>query len=82
MSAEKSKLAPNRAKIQATIVGIHDAKNDNGDHAKKISRGSSGWWGLCDMWSWLHYLPLDCAPDFEGPFKSSMVAFRFGSNWM
>ncbi len=66
MGAKQSQLAPNHAKIQATITGIHAAKYNDQNHTKRMRAGI--FWDDDDLLSLCldaNCLPLDCAPDDE-----------------
>ncbi len=66
MSGDRSRLSSAKAKMQATIAGIHSAENNKEDCAKKRKAGVI--WDDDDIETLgldAHCLPLDIAPDDE-----------------
>mmetsp|Transcript_2661 Transcript_2661/g.5122 ORF Transcript_2661/g.5122 Transcript_2661/m.5122 type:complete len:288 (+) Transcript_2661:1342-2205(+) len=82
MSAERSKLSPKKAKMQATIASIHAAENNDQDRAKRMRAGVL--WDDEDFATLHldpHCLPLDCAPDDEVVRRTTRVFRGWIEDW-
>lgn len=79
---DRSHLSTNKAKMQATIAGIHCAENNDRDRAKKLRAGVI--WDDDDFETLRldpYCLPLDVAPDDEVTRRTTRIFRAWIENW-
>lgn len=81
-SGDRSRLSSLKAKMQATIAGIHAAENNEEDRAKKMRAGVV--WDDDDFETLgldAHCLPLDVAPDDEVKRRTTRIFRAWLESW-
>lgn len=79
---DRSKLSTDKAKMQATIAGIHAAENNDQDRAKRLRAGVI--WEDSDFETLgldANCLPLDVAPDEEVAKRSTRIFRAWREEW-